>query len=285
MTTPDQTAALAAAPGPKGGLRPITRRVMNLAHFMRQTPAATPDEIAFVHGDAVLTWAALDRRIDGPATALAARGVGKGDRVLVQSRNCHQMFETMFACFRLGAVYVPTNSRQTPAEVAYSGPGQRRRHPGLPLRLPRPRRGRAEPVPHAPRSPSAPPTSAKTWTPPSPPVDGPMAPTADVEHDDPCWFFFTSGTTGRPKASVLTHGQMAFVVTNHLADLMPGTTHQDASLVARSAVPWCRRASTGSGRPRREDRAADQRALRCRGSLVAGRANGASPTCSPSRPS
>ena len=30
---------------------------------------------------------------------------------------------------------------------------------------------------------------------------------------------------------MLTHGQMAFVVTNHLADLMPGTTEQDASLV------------------------------------------------------
>jgi len=56
-------------------------------------------------------------------------------------------------------------------------------------------------------------------------------PAADVERDDPCWFFFTSGTTGRPKAAVLTHGQMAFVVTNHLCDLMPGTTEEDASLV------------------------------------------------------
>ena len=52
-----------------------------------------------------------------------------------------------------------------------------------------------------------------------------------VDRDDPCWFFFTSGTTGRPKASVLTHGQMAFVVTNHLCDLMPGLTSADASLV------------------------------------------------------
>ena len=54
---------------------------------------------------------------------------------------------------------------------------------------------------------------------------------AAVDYNDPCWFFFTSGTTGRSKAAVLTHGQMAFVVTNHLADLMPGTTEQDASLV------------------------------------------------------
>ena len=54
---------------------------------------------------------------------------------------------------------------------------------------------------------------------------------AAVDYNDPCWFFFTSGTTGRSKAAVLTHGQMAFVVTNHLADLMPGTTEHDASLV------------------------------------------------------
>src|SRR6201999_4555819 len=52
-----------------------------------------------------------------------------------------------------------------------------------------------------------------------------------VDYDDPCWFFFTSGTTGRSKAAVLTHGQMAFVVTNHLADLTPATTERDASLV------------------------------------------------------
>ena len=60
--------------------------------------------------------------------------------------------------------------------------------------------------------------------------DGPFE-TAPVEHDDPCWFFFTSGTTGRPKAAVLTHGQMGFVITNHLCDLMPGLTAADASLV------------------------------------------------------
>src|ERR1700761_4716141 len=54
---------------------------------------------------------------------------------------------------------------------------------------------------------------------------------AEVEYDDTLWFFYTSGTTGRPKAAMLTHGQMAFVVTNHLADLMPGLDETQASLV------------------------------------------------------
>ena len=54
---------------------------------------------------------------------------------------------------------------------------------------------------------------------------------ADVDRDHPAWFFYTSGTTGRPKAGVLTHGQMDYVVCNHLCDLMPATTEQDASLV------------------------------------------------------
>ena len=61
--------------------------------------------------------------------------------------------------------------------------------------------------------------------------DGAEVANTAVEYNDPCWFFFTSGTTGRSKAAVLTHGQMAFVVTNHLADLTPGTTETDVSLV------------------------------------------------------
>ena len=76
-------------------------------------------EIGFVWGDRTWTWSDLDRRVDAMAAALAAKGIRKGDRVLVQSKNCNQMFESMFACFRLGAVWVPTNFRQTPDEVAY----------------------------------------------------------------------------------------------------------------------------------------------------------------------
>jgi len=48
---------------------------------------------------------------------------------------------------------------------------------------------------------------------------------------DAAWYFFTSGTSGPPKAAVLTHDQLGYVITNHLADLMPTTSETDRSLV------------------------------------------------------
>lgn len=220
------------ASAPHGGIAPCTRRVMNLAHALRKNGRRLRDGVGLAQGERRWTWGELDARVDAMAAALSARGVAKGDRVLVQSRNCHQLFESMFVCFRLGAVWVPTNYRQTPAEVAYlaRASGARALICG-----------------------SVFPEHAAAIRAESPGLDivveiggnafgedydglvaaheGQAAATADVEHDDPCWFFFTSGTTGRPKAAVLTHGQMAFVITNHLCDLMPGTKEGDTSLV------------------------------------------------------
>jgi len=217
---------------PKGGVAPVSKRVMNLSHFVRQAARRYGQEIGLVWGDATWIWAEIDRRVDAMAAALAAKGVTKGDRVLVQSKNCNQMFESMFACFRLGAVWVPTNFRQTPSEVAYlgqaSGASAMICHSDFPEHVAAAREAASDIGLVVSIGPSEFGEDCNAL------VEqylGQAAPTASVEHDDPCWFFFTSGTTGRPKAAVLTHGQMAFVVTNHLCDLMPGTTQADASLV------------------------------------------------------
>ena len=217
---------------PKGGIAPCTRRVMNLSHVLRQAARRFPDAIGFVHGAQEVTWAEMDARVNAMAAGLLAGGLGKGDRVLVQSKNGLQMFESMFACFRIGAVWVPTNFRQTPDEVAYlasaSGASAMICHADFPDHVTAARRD----------APSIARVIAIGGGDFGEDYDGIVAahlgaapPVADVEYDDPCWFFFTSGTTGRPKAAVLTHGQMGFVITNHLCDLMPGTTHEDASLV------------------------------------------------------
>jgi acyl-CoA synthetase (AMP-forming)/AMP-acid ligase II len=219
-------------PDPHGGVTPVSRRVMNLSHFLRQAARRHGPEIGFVWGERSWTWSELDGRVDAMAAALAAKGIRKGDRVLVQSKNCNQMFESMFACFRLGAVWVPTNFRQTPEEVTYLAQASGARAMICHADFPDHARAVTGALPDLGlvvsigRSDFGEDYDALVEA-----FAGRSAPTAAVEHDDPCWFFFTSGTTGRPKAAVLTHGQMAFVITNHLCDLMPGTTHEDASLV------------------------------------------------------
>jgi fatty-acyl-CoA synthase len=213
-------------------ITPATKRVMNLSYILRQAARRHGAEIGFVWGARTWSWAELDQRVDAMAAALAAEGVRKGDRVLVQSKNCNQMFESMFACFRLGAVWVPTNYRQTPDEVAYlaqaSGASAMICHSNFPDHA----RAIRETDPDVRFLISIGRSSfGEDYDDLVERYRDKSATEAAVEHDDPCWFFFTSGTTGWPKAAVLTHGQMAFVITNHLCDLMPGTTNADASLV------------------------------------------------------
>jgi len=136
----------------------------------------------------------------------------------------------MFASWMLGAVWVPTNFRLTPPEVAYLAQSSgasvhifdaafpdhavaaRANNPSCRLEI------------------SIGGSGADDWE-AFAGSDSVVVHPADVDRDHPAWFFYTSGTTGRPKAGVLTHGQMDYVICNHLCDLMPGTTEQDASLV------------------------------------------------------
>lgn len=219
---------------PVGGVQRMSQRVMNLANFLTQSARRFPDRTALVWGEETWTWAEMEARVTAMAAGLAARGVTKGDRVLVHSSNCNEMFESMFATFRLGAVWVPTNFRLMPDEVVYlaqaSGAKVFLCHKDFPDHL-------AAVEAEAPDSLETIAILNGTAGDRVTVADliaageGVDQPQAAVEHNDPCWFFFTSGTTGRPKAAVLTHGQMAFVITNHLCDLMPGTTEEDASLV------------------------------------------------------
>jgi acyl-CoA synthetase (AMP-forming)/AMP-acid ligase II len=214
---------------PEGGLAPCSRRVMNLTHFLRQSAKRYPNEIALVWGERTWTWSQMDARVEAMAAALAARGVGKGDRVLVQARNSNQFIESMFVCFRLGAVWVPTNFRLTAEEVAYLAGASGATAMICGGEFPAHARTAME---QGIKFVVAIGTSnfGDNYDALVAAYEGRFVPVAEVDRDDSCWFFFTSGTTGRPKAAVLTHGQMGFVVTNHLCDLMPGTTHRDVSL-------------------------------------------------------
>ncbi|MCU0983830.1 MAG: acyl-CoA synthetase [Acetobacteraceae bacterium] len=216
-------------------MRPGLTRTTNLGHLLTQAARRFPDRHALIRGEAVTTWAALDARVDAAVRGLRRCGVGKGERILVHLRNGAEMVETMFAAFKLGAIWVPTNVRLTPPEVAYLAASSRAvamvTEPDFAGHIAAARE--ASPALRHVFVTGQGGGGEAGW-------DGLVAAgeagdgqprEAAVDRDDPLWFFYTSGTTGRPKAAVLTHGQMGFVVTNHLADLVPGTTEEDVSLV------------------------------------------------------
>ena len=206
---------------------------MNLGHLLTQAAQRYGAKTALVWGGDSWSWTELNARVDALAAGLRARGIGKGDAVLVLSRNSNQMFESLWATFKLGAVWVPCNFRLTPPEVAYLGAASGAKAMLYEEVFPehvdavRAEAGKLEQVICI--------GSARAGETDYEDVvsenAGASFPEAGVEHDDPCWYFFTSGTTGRSKAAVLTHGQMCFVVNNYLADQMPGLGPDDASLI------------------------------------------------------
>jgi fatty-acyl-CoA synthase len=195
-----------------------------------QTARRFPDRPAVIRGEHVVTWGAFAARARAAAGALGARGVGAGDRILLHSRNSGAMLETMWAAWMLGAVWVPTNFRLTLAEVAYLASSSGAAAHLFDAAFPEHAAAARDANPQARLEVTLGGDGALTWE--ALAEGGPaMAFPADVGRDHPAWFFYTSGTTGRPKAAVLTHGQLQFVVNNHLADLIPATTERDVSLV------------------------------------------------------
>jgi fatty-acyl-CoA synthase len=143
-----------------------------------------------------LTYAGLDRRTSQVAGLLAARGIGRGDRVAVLCRQRIAFFELLFACARLGAILVPLNWRMPATELN-----------GL--------IADAEPVLLLHAGADGGTVAALAAPPPAIDLDGEYetlvaraAPFADRAHwpANGIWYLlYTSGTTGRPKGVIYTY--------------------------------------------------------------------------------
>ncbi|MGI9659694.1 MAG: AMP-binding protein [Gaiellaceae bacterium] len=78
-----------------------------------------PNAEALVDGETLLTYAELQERAARVAGALAARGIGKGERVAAVLKNRSETVELFWACQWLGACFVPLSWRSSPADVGY----------------------------------------------------------------------------------------------------------------------------------------------------------------------
>lgn len=91
----------------------------NIADLLESVADAVGDRVALVCGDQRRSYAELDERATRLAHALAAQGVGAGDRIGLYLQNCTEYVETMLAAFKLRAVPVNVNFRYVAEELRY----------------------------------------------------------------------------------------------------------------------------------------------------------------------
>jgi 2,3-dihydroxybenzoate-AMP ligase len=89
---------------------------------LRERAAAHPDRIALVDPAPerrTWTYRELDERADRLAAGFVARGIGRGDRVVLQLPNVGEFVEVVFALFRIGALPVFALPAHRETEIGY----------------------------------------------------------------------------------------------------------------------------------------------------------------------
>jgi acyl-CoA synthetase (AMP-forming)/AMP-acid ligase II len=197
MTLPERDPAN-AAPAPEA-----------LGDLARAHARTQPEAPAFAFGEETLTFGELDRGSNRTANGLAALGVSKGDRIAYLGKNHPLYFEVLLAAAKVGAVITPVNWRLAPPEVAYIVNDSQAQvlfvGAGFSELLDKVR-GELTHVRTVIGIDAAQegPTDYRTWR-DGFPADDPRVP---VDLDDDALQLYTSGTTGRPKGAVMTHGSI-----------------------------------------------------------------------------
>ncbi|MEV6569234.1 (2,3-dihydroxybenzoyl)adenylate synthase [Streptomyces kronopolitis] len=93
-----------------------------LGGMLRERAAAHPDRLALVDPAPrrrTWTYRELDERADRLAAGFAARGIARGDRVVLQLPNVGEFLEVAFALFRIGALPVYALPAHRATEIGY----------------------------------------------------------------------------------------------------------------------------------------------------------------------
>lgn len=195
-----------------------------LGSWTRRRARMTPTRAALVQDGRVTTYAVLHRDATRLAHGLRQRGIGPGGRVAFLGLNSVELVLAMFATAKLAAVFVPVNTRLAPPELANvlerSGARILRVEDALADALAAPEvaalglervrfsraggRGLDDLL--------------------AGPAQGPVEEVDEpVGLDDVFMIQYTSGTSGRPKGVMLSHGNIVWNVYNLLVDIDLGS--------------------------------------------------------------
>ncbi|WP_432906636.1 acyl-CoA synthetase [Micromonospora matsumotoense] len=180
----------------------------------------SPDKIALIHGaGATVTYAQFADAVDRVSAVLREHGVGAGDTVAYLGENSPEFLQVMFGAAQVGAVFVPVNTRLAPPEVGYVLADCAARvliHDpdfATPVATALPAARPPHVVVTGEGTPDRPGLAHLTRT-----VEPGCTGQVDIGPQDPAAIVYTSGTTGRAKGAVLTHGNLTWVALNCVVD-------------------------------------------------------------------
>src|SRR5258706_4750631 len=88
-----------------------------LLDYLADLARDRPNQPALLFKGATITWSELERLSDAGASAFAALGIKRGDRVALLLPNCPQFSIAQFAAWKLGAIVAPLNPIYTEHEL------------------------------------------------------------------------------------------------------------------------------------------------------------------------
>jgi long-chain acyl-CoA synthetase len=167
---------------------------VNFADILRDTAQRHGERPALIDGDRRLTWSEVDQAVDRTAQGFAAAGLVPGYRVLLLVANSIDFVTSYLGILRAGLVAVPLNTGLTKPEIAtvaaHSGARLAVAGPGLADRI----------------------EGVRTVAPGQLEGDAPLPPPIDPEAL--AVLLYTSGTSGDPRAAMLTHRALSANVQN-----------------------------------------------------------------------
>ena len=184
---------------------------MNLIEFLKTRVDSHADRVLLLDRDRVVTYREFDSATDRIAYGLEKRGILPGDHVAVLHPNSIEVLLTYYGIIKAGGVVVPVNTIYTPREIEFIlsnsdakalvvhgdfVPAIRNIRSDVPALRNVIVRGTHTTVEQSLEDLLGTRLRAASGT--------------SVAPGDPAVMFYTSGTTGKPKGVVLTHGNFCF---------------------------------------------------------------------------
>jgi len=189
---------------------------MNIAYLLVNSVNKYPDRIAIISEGKYLSYEIFNQRVNQLAQAMRQYGLKKGDRVALMFFNTHHFAEIYFATIKMGALLTPVNFRFVGEEIEYIVNNSeanffffakefRETVGSIQQRLNTVKNFVGVDVKKADFA-----HDYESFL----SLGGSDEPEVEVQESDPCQIMYTSGTTGKPKGAVITHGNVLWNLMN-----------------------------------------------------------------------